>query len=108
MNSSSTTITISGSSDEKYSASAVGTIAGISVGVTLVVAFPLGAVVGFCGTILCLMKRKRGFKTDSSSGHEEDKREEVYEEPVAVAPVETVFSLSDNQAYGQVNIQGSS
>ena len=25
----------------------------------------------------------------------------IYEEPVAVAPVETVFSLSDNQAYGQ-------
>ena len=108
--SASTAITTSDSCDDscdQCSTSAVGTAVGISVGVTLVVAFPLGVVVGLCGTI-CLLKRKRGCKTDSPSGCEGDKREEVYEEPVAIAPVETVFSLSDNQAYGKVNIQGSS
>ena len=95
----STAITTSDSCDDscdQCSTSAVGTAAGIAVGVTLVVAVPVGVVLGCCGT-LCLRKRRRA----SSEG---DKREEVYEEPVAVAPVETVFSLSDNQAYGQVNI----
>ena len=95
----STAITTSVSCDDscdKLSASAVRTAAGISVVVTLVVAVPVGVVLGFCGT-LCLRRRRRA----SSEG---DKREEVYEEPVAVAPVETVFSLSDNQAYGKINI----
>ena len=106
----STAITLSDSCDERcdtLSVSAVATTAGISVVVTLVVAVPVGVVLGCCGT-LCMRKRKRGCKTDSPSGSEEDKREEVNEEPVAVAPVETVFSIADNQAYGKVNIQGSS
>ena len=106
----STAINISDSCDERcdtLSVSVVATTAGISVVVTLVVAVPVGVVLGCCGT-LCLRKRRRGFKTDSPLGSEGDKKEDAYEEPVAVAPVETVFSLSDNQAYGKVNIQGRS
>ena len=77
---------------------------GIAVVVTLVLAVPVGVALG-CSGMWCLMK-SQGYKRDRPSDRGKKKTTEltgvIYEEPVAVAPVETVFSLSDNQAYGQV------
>ena len=75
-----------------------------SVVVTLVLAVPVGVALG-CSGMWCLMK-SQGYKRDRPSDSGKKKATEltgvIYEEPVAVSPVETVFSLSDNQAYGQV------
>ena len=87
-----------------------GAVAAIAVTVTLLAAVPVGVALGCCG-MWCLM-RSRGYKRVCSSserekrelGGEGDKTGVIYEEPVA--PVETtVFSITDNQAYGQVNTQ---
>ena len=87
-----------------------GAVAAIAVTVTLLAAVPVGVVLGCCG-MWCLM-RSRGYKGVCISserekrelGGEGDKTGVIYEE--SVAPVETtVFSITDNQAYGQVNTQ---
>ena len=75
----------------------------ITAVVTLVLAVPVGVALG-CSGMWCLMK-SQGYKRNRPSDSRKKKTTEltgiIYEEPVAVAPVETVFSLSDNQAYGQ-------
>ena len=80
-----------------------GSVVAITVVVTLVLAVPVGVALG-CSGMWCLMK-SQGYKRDRPSDSGKKKTTEltgvIYEEPVAVAPVETVFSLSDNQAYGQ-------
>ena len=94
--------------DESYeysSAWAIGTAAGITVGLSLVIAVLVGVLLGY-SVALCLTKRKRSSNIDSHSGSKKDKQEVIYEEPVAVAAVETAFSLSDKKAYGKVKIQG--
>ena len=80
--------------------------AGIAVAATLLVALPVGVVIGCCG-MWCLM-RSPGTMSITVPGDRE--KEElagaIYDEPAApTAPVETAFSLSDNQAYGKVSTQ---
>ena len=64
----------------------------ISTTITCVVSFPVGVVVGCCGT-WCKMRRGKGGRGDM--------RElgAIYEEPA----LRTVIPLSENQAYGQVS-----
>ena len=87
-----------------------GAAAAIAVTITLLAAVPVGVVFGCCG-MWCLM-RSRGYKRVCTSserekrglGGEGDKTGVIYEEPVAAVET-TVFSITDNQAYGQVNTQ---
>ena len=81
----STAITTSGSSDE--SIVSVDVVAGIAVALSLLVVLPVGVVFGCCG-MWCLMK-SRGRKKRRMAPP-------LYEEP------KPVFSLTENQAYGQV------
>ena len=74
------------------------------MGLCLVIAALVGVVLGY-SVALYLTKRKISSSMDSHSGSKIDKQEVLYEEPVAVAAVETAFSLSDNKAYGKVIIQ---
>ena len=87
-----------------------GAVAAIAVVISVLATIPVGVALG-CFGMWCLM-RSQGYKRVCSSserekrelGGEGDKTGVIYEEPVA--PVETtVFSISDNQAYGQVNTQ---
>ena len=87
-----------------------GAAAAIAVTISVLVAIPVGVALGCCG-MWCLMKSRvcKGGCISSERekrelGGEGDKTGVIYEEPVA--PVETtVFSITDNQAYGQVNTQ---
>ena len=93
------------STSDSCGATMVGLAAGIAVAITLVAGVPLGVALGCCG-LWCLMKRRRGgYGVSGGVGEKEESREEVYEEPMPAAASETVFSLSDNQAYGQVTSQ---
>ena len=79
----------------------VGLAASIAVAITLVAGVPLGVALGCCGK-----RRRGGYGVSGGVGEKEkESREEVYEEPMPAAASETVFSLSDNQAYGQVTSQ---
>ena len=82
----------------------VGGVAGVAVGLTLVVAVPVGAVLGCLG-MWCLVRRRGGKKKDPprSSSDKEELTDDVYEEPDVPAgdQKETMFSLSANQAYAQ-------
>ena len=104
-NNTSITISTSDSCDESC-ATMVGLAASIAVAITLVAGVPLGVALGCCG-LWCLMRRRRGGYGVSNGAGEKEKesREEVYEEPMPAAASETVFSLSDNQAYGKVTSQ---
>ena len=82
----STAITTSCSSNEN--GLSVDAVAGLSVALTLLVVLPVGVVFGCCG-MWCLMK-SRGRKKRRMAPP-------LYEEPV-----KPVFSLTENQAYGQV------
>ncbi|CAI8015509.1 hypothetical protein GBAR_LOCUS9598 [Geodia barretti] len=82
----STAITISGSSDQ--SIVSVDAVAGIAVALSLLVVLPVGVVFGCCG-MWCLMKSQGRKKRRMAPP--------LYEEPV-----KPVFSLTENQAYGQV------
>ena len=95
-----------GSGGGQTGLSAAGAAAGIAVAATLLVVLPVGVVLGYCG-MWCLM-RSRGKMATTVPGDREKKElaGAIYEEPAAAAaPVEMVFSLFDNQAYGEVNTE---
>ena len=76
------------------------TIIGLTL--SLVVILLVGLVFGCCG-MWCLMKsqgynRERELNTRRSM----ELPPIIYEEPVLVAPVQTAFSVTENQAYGKV------
>ena len=65
--------------------------------ISVLVCLPLGVTIG-CFSMWCIMRKRQG-------GGESEKREMVgviYEEPLLPPKAETVTSLSENQAYGQV------
>ena len=73
------------------------TVAALSVSLTLLVYLPLGVAIG-CFSMWCIMRKRQ-------EGRGSEKREMVgviYEEPALPPKAETVISLSENQAYGQV------
>ena len=73
------------------------TAVALSVSLTLLVCLPLGVAIG-CFSMWFIMRKRQG-----RGGSE--KREMVgviYEEPAPPSKAETVISLSENQAYGQV------
>ena len=72
------------------------TAAVLSVSLTLLVCLPLGVAIS-CVSMWCIMRKRQG--------RENEKREMVgviYEEPAPSPKAETVISMSENQAYGQV------
>ena len=84
---------------EEDGLSAAATV-GIAVAVTAMVSLPVGVVIGLC-VAWCMMRRGRG----ATSGGTQQKMElqgAIYNEP---GPVDTAIPLSDNQAYGHVNMQ---
>ena len=80
----------------------VGAAEGIAAVLSLLVVLAVGVVLGSCGT-WCVI-RSRGIKTNpQSASQKEELSRVIYEEPLAFSPVESVFSFSGNQAYGQLN-----
>ena len=74
------------------------TVAALSVSLALLVYLPVGVAIG-CFSMWCIMRKRQ------EGGGESEKREMVgviYEEPAPPPKAETVISLSENQAYGQV------
>ena len=70
----------------------------LSITVTLLVSLPVGVAIG-CLTMWCIV-RGRGGGGGEEGGVEKREMGAIYEEPTQ--PLESVISLSDNQAYGQV------
>ena len=70
----------------------------LSITVTLLVSLPVGVAIG-CLTMWCIVRR-RGGGGGEEGGVEKREMGAIYEEPTQ--PLESVISLSDNQAYGQV------
>ena len=76
-----------------------GAVAGIAVTVTLLLALPVGVVIGLCVAWYGM----RHDRDPTSEGHQqkmEQVPEAIYEEPP-----ETAIPLSDNQAYGHIDTQ---
>ena len=73
-------------------------VAALSITVTLLVSLPVGVAIG-CLTMWCIVRR-RGGGGGEEGGVEKREMGAIYEEPTQ--PLESVISLSDNQAYGQV------
>ena len=71
----------------------VGAIAGLAVALILLVALPVGVVLGWC-----IWRRGRG---PSDQGTQQKVQEAIYDVPVP-GPVDTAIPLTDNQAYGLV------
>ena len=71
----------------------------LSITVTLLVSLPVGVAIG-CLTMWCIVRRRRGGGGGEEGGVEKREMGAIYEEPTQ--PLESVISLSDNQAYGQV------
>ena len=74
-------------------------VAALSITVTLLVSLPVGVAIG-CLTMWCIVRRRRGGGGGEEGGVEKREMGAIYEEPTQ--PLESVISLSDNQAYGQV------
>ena len=74
-------------------------VAALSITVTLLVSLPVGVAIG-CLTMWCIVRRRRGGGGGEEGGVEKREMGAIYEEPAQ--PLESVISLSDNQAYGQV------
>ena len=79
-----------------------GAAAAIAVALTLLVALPVGVVIGYFGT----WWQRRGPRGQSTQQKQEQLEldKPIYEE-LGTGPVDTAIPLSENQAYGQVNIQ---
>ena len=70
-----------------------GAVAGLAVALTLLVALPVGVVLGWC-----IWRCGRG---PSGKGTQQKVQEAIYEVP-GPGPVDTAIPLTDNQAYGLV------
>ena len=70
----------------------------LTLTITLLVSLPVGVAIG-CLTMWCIVRR-RGGGGGEEGGVEKREMGAIYEEPTQ--PLESVISLSDNQAYGQV------
>ena len=84
--------------DASISAGAVAGIVGV---ITLLVTFPVGVVLGCCS--MWYMKRQgRGSTNESVQQRMEQLKEDIYDLPLA-----TAIPVSDNQAYGHIDVKRS-
>ena len=81
-------------SDSESDGLSAGAVAGIAVVITLL-------VIGCC-SMWCMMRHGRGATSGGTKQKMEQLQGAIYEEP---GPVDTAIPLSDNQAYGHVNVQ---
>ena len=88
-------------SDSESDGLSAGAVAGIAVVITLLVSLPVGVVIGCC-SMWCMMRHGRGATSGGTKQKMEQLQGAIYEEP---GPVDTAIPLSDNQAYGHVNVQ---
>ena len=91
-----TSSTISDSSESEGESTEVAVA--LTLTLTLLVSLPVGVAIG-CLTMWCIVRR-RGGGGGEEGGVEKREMGAIYEEPTQ--PLESVISLSDNQAYGQV------
>ena len=78
-----------------------GAVAGIAVTVTLLLALPVGVVIGVGVT---WYGKRRGQGPSIHSEGDQHKSQQV-QEAIYEEPPETAIPLSDNQAYGHIDIQ---
>jgi len=83
------------SKEERFSA---GAASGITLVLTLLLALPLGILIGCCARGSCYRRQA----TDNSSGKPQQPVGAIYEEP---GPVAAAIPLSENLAYGHVQRQ---
>ena len=77
-----------------------GAAAGITFTITLLVALPVGVVIGL-GMSWCIWRRGQG----PTSEIPQQKTEQQLQGAIYEEPVETVIPLSDNLAYGHVDLK---
>ena len=94
------TVTPSDNSDSESDGLSASAAAGIAVAITIV-SLSVGVVIGLC-VAWCMMRRGRGATSGGTKQKMEQLQGAIYEEP---GPVDTAIPLSDNQAYGHVNMQ---
>ena len=90
-----------GCSDSKSDGLSASAAAGITVAISIIVLLPVGVVIGLC-VAWCMMRCGRGATSRGTQQKMEQLQGAIYEEP---GPVDTAIPLSDNQAYGHVNMQ---
>ena len=78
-----------------------GAVAGIAVTVTLLLALPVGVVIG----LGMAWYGKRHDQGPSIHGEDEQHKSQQVQEAIYEEPPETAIPLSDNQAYGHIDIQ---
>ena len=76
-----------------------GAVASIAVTVTLLLALPVGVVIGL-GVAWYGKRRGQGPSSEGEQHKSQQVQEAIYEEPP-----ETAIPLSDNQAYGHIDMQ---
>lgn len=91
-------------SDSTTDGLSAGAAAGIAVALTLLVTLPVGVVIGYFGT-RWQRRGPRGQGTQQKQKQEQLELDKPIYEELGTGPVETAITLSENQAYGQVNMQ---
>ena len=89
-------------SDSTSDGLSAGVAAGIAVALTLLLSLPVGVVIG-CSGAWCTWRCGRGPSGQGTEVKMEQLQGGIYEVPDP-EPVKTVIPLTENQAYGQVNI----
>ena len=89
------------STDDGLSA---GAAAGITFTITLLVSLPVGVVIGV-GVAWWIWRRGRA-PTSEDLQQKMEQQQQQQQEVLYRKPAETAIPLSDNQAYGQVDVQG--
>ena len=81
-----------------------GAVAGTTFSITVLMALPVGVLIG-CWGAWCVRRRGKGRGSRSTQQEQPQQLQgAIYEEP-GPGPADTAIPLTDNQAYGHVNMQ---
>ena len=91
-------------SDDNDSASlSIGGAVAIAIVLTLLVSLPVGVIIGCYGMWYIMRSHKNSLQQEKGQQLQGGTNVVIYEEPDV--KIETAIPLSDNQAYGHVNMQ---
>ena len=81
-----------------------GAAAGVAIFITVLMALPVGVLIG-CWGVWCVRRRGKGRGPRNTQQEQPQQLQgAIYEEP-GPGPVDTAIPLTDNQAYGHINMQ---